>query len=364
MSTESIDSTEPLRELDILRRALEGLRRDLPKSWRWRVDEEPRRPAFDAVVMLSPPEGPKATLIVEAKRLVANRDLPRMLDQLRAEALRADLLDAAPLVVARYLSPDTRDLLEQQGVSYADLAGNRRLALERPAILIRSAGASRDPWRGPGRPRGTLKGPPAARVVRWLADFAPPYTPVQVAKGSEASTGATYRVLTFLEEQGLVEREPRGPITSVRWRRLLERWSRDASSQRGDAIRSLLLPRGVEALVDELRSQPDLRYALTGTLAARRYAPFAPARFAMLYVDDIDAAVERLGLRKVDAGANVLVLLDIDEVAFTRTQFIDGVCLAAPSQIAVDLLNGPGRSPSEGEALLDWMETHEREWRG
>jgi len=364
MSTEIVDSTEPTREVDVLRRALEGLRRDLPGSWRWSVDEQPGWLAFDAVVTLSPPEGPAATLIVEVKRLVANRDLPRMLDRLRAEAQRADLLDAAPLVIARYLSPDTRELLEQQGVSYADAAGNRRLALDRPALFVRSAGASRDPWRGPGRPRGTLKGAPAARVVRWLADFTPPYTPVQIAKGSGASTGATYRVLTFLEEQGLVEREPRGPITSVLWRRMLERWSRDVSAQREDAVSPFLLPRGVEALVDGLRSQPELRYALTGTLAARRYAPFAPARFAMLYVDDVDSVVERLGLRRVDAGANVLVLVDLDEVAFTRARVVDGVRLAAPSQIAVDLLNGPGRSPSEGEALLDWMETHEREWRG
>jgi hypothetical protein len=42
---------------------------------------------------------------------------------------------------------------------------------------------------------------------------------------------------------------------------------------------------------------------------------------------------------------------------------MDGVMYAAPSQVAVDLLTGPGRSPAEGQALLDWMESNEPAWR-
>jgi len=51
----------------------------------------------------------------------------------------------------------------------------------------------------------------------------------------------------------------------------------------------------------------DLRYAVTGTLAAKRWAPYAPARNAMIYANDPPAFAERLGLREVDAGANVLL---------------------------------------------------------
>lgn len=351
-------------ELDVLRSALAGLREDLPTSWQWHVDEEPRRGGvrFDALVTLGAPDGQSATLAVEAKRLVASRDIAHALEQLRANVTRAALQGAVPLVVARYLPPAARERLEREGAAYADATGNRRLALERPALFLRNVGADRDPWRGPGRPRGSLQGKPAARVVRWLADVAPPYTPLQVAEGSGASTGATYRVITFLEEEGLVERQPRGPITVVQWRRLLERWSRDAGFERSGP-QSLLFPRGVEALVEALRAAPDLRYVLTGSLAAQRYAPHAPARFAMVYADDVGAAIARLGLRRVETGANVLVAADRNGVGFLRAQEVDGVHLATPSQIAVDLLTGPGRSPSEGVALLDWMEAHEPEWR-
>jgi hypothetical protein len=36
---------------------------------------------------------------------------------------------------------------------------------------------------------------------------------------------------------------------------------------------------------------------------------------------------------------------------------------ASPSQVAVDLLTGPGREPSEGEELLLWMKGNEAAWR-
>ena len=92
---------------------------------------------------------------------------------------------------------------------------------DRPALLLRDRGEDRDPWRGPGRPRGTLQGPPAARVVRALIDFAPPYTIPDLAERARASTGATYRVIELLEQERLLERQRYGPITDVRWRALL-----------------------------------------------------------------------------------------------------------------------------------------------
>jgi hypothetical protein len=44
-------------------------------------------------------------------------------------------------------------------------------------------------------------------------------------------------------------------------------------------------------------SVSDLDYVLTGSLAAERVTPYAPARPAMLYVDDADRAKQALRLR-------------------------------------------------------------------
>lgn len=355
--------SESAREIDILRAALEGLRSDLPSTWKWQIEEDAVRGSsrFDAIVKLQAPDGGRVVLAVEAKRLITGRDVPTLVEQFGSRM--AVIPDAVALVVARYLAPATRERLEQAGLAYADATGNRRLAVERPALFIRNVGEDRDPWRGRGRPRGTLKGSPAARVVRWLVDFYPPYTVPEVVDGSGASTGATYRVVAFLEEEGLLQRESRGQITTVDWRAIIQRWSRDYAFPYAAGGESVLFPRGMEALLDELRASPDLPYVLTGSLAARRYAAHAPPRFAMLYAEDVAAVVEHLGLRRVDTGANVLIAPDRANVAFARSAMDDELRVAAPSQIAVDLLTAPGRSPSEGEALLDWMEGHEHEWR-
>lgn len=349
----------------MLRRALGVVRACLPSSWSFTVEEAARRGdrSFDAVVTVMEPEGSSVTLVVEAKRSAAPRDIPAILEQLRSSIDRAGLDPSVPMVVARYLPPSSRERLERDGVSYADATGNLRLELDRPALFLRNVGEDRDPWRGPGRPRGSLKGGAAARVVRALVDFSPPYTVPELVERSGASTGATYRVVKFLEEEGLLERRQRGPVHSVSWRRIMERWSQDYGFLRSAVVQSFLFPRGVEKLPGELRSLDDLGYVLTGSLAAQSIAPYAPPRVAMIYADDVSALAEHLGLRPVEKGANVLLAASRNDVAFVRARRVEGVMTAAPSQIAVDLLTGPGRLPSEGQAVLDWMEAHERDWR-
>ena len=86
-------------------------------------------------------------------------------------------------------------------------------------------------------------------------------------------------------------------------------------------------------------------------------------RLASIYVTDAIQAIERLDLRETEAGANVVLLEPLDPVVFDRTVERDGLRCVAPSQLAVDLLTGPGREPSQGEQMLNWMEKNEHVWR-
>lgn len=356
---------EPLeREGDVLRRAVSVLQERLPAGWSavasYGVPGENRR-RMDAVVELAAPGGSQIRLVAECKRAVVRRDLPAVLEQLDSD--RASIPSPTmPLLVSRYLSDSVRSWLDENDVSYIDATGNLRLVSRDPAIYIWDRGADRDPWRGPGRPRGTLRGEPAARVVRALADFCSPMPVTTLVKRSGASTGATYRVLDFLEQEALVTRGSRGVVEQVRWRQLLERWSEDYGFQRDNAVSGYLQPRGLSALLTGLATI-EFGYAVTGSLAAAQWAAYADPRLAMVYVDDVAAAAELLGLRAVDSGANILLAAPASAVVFDRSSGIDGVRYAAPSQVAVDLLTGPGRNPAEGQALLDWMESDESAWR-
>ncbi|MFI7434673.1 hypothetical protein [Micromonospora haikouensis] len=334
----------------------------LPPGWTIDLAQHgvPRR--IDGIAELTAPDGTKAVLLIEAKRSVVTSDLAAILDQLRSYSL-PHVDHPVPMLAGRYIGPSARAWLEERGVSYADATGNIHIQLERPAMYLHDRGADRDPWRGPGRPRGTLQGHPAARVVRALADIARPMTVPELVRESGASTGATYRVVDFLKGETLVRRDPGGPLVDVEWRRMLERWSEDYGFQRSNIVTAFLNPRGLPAFQETLRGIHDMRYALTGSLAAHRLAPYAPAKLAMVYVDDVDQAAEQLKLRPVDSGANVLLARGKYDVVFDRTVQDGGLIYVTPSQAAVDLLTGPGRSPAEGKELLDWMEKHERSWR-
>jgi len=354
----------PERESDVLRASVDLLRRQLPTTWTTSEFEGGPDVGVDAELHLRAPDGAEAVVLVQAKRLLNTRDVPIALEALQRAASRWGSGDEVILVLAaRYLAPATRERIADAGAGYIDVTGNMLIAAGRPALFLRDRGADRDPWRGPGRPRGTLQGPPAARVVRALIDFAPPYTVPELSERSGASTGATYRVVEFLEEQGLLERQRYGPIGDVQWRRLLERWSKDYGFAQSNTVATFLEPRGLRALTDRLAGRSELDYVVTGSLAAERVAAYAPARLATLYVQNISPAAEMLELRPTETGANVALASGKYEVVFDRTEMVDGIRVAALSQVAVDLLTGPGRNPSEATALLDWMGANEPAWR-
>lgn len=365
--------TAPLvREQDILAQALDQIRTRLPSGWRLEpVDLPDGRQQLDAIVRLISPQRQEVSLVVEVKRSLVTRDLPAVLDQLNG-AIAAGLptsentRGARPLVVSRYLSAPLQTWLAERNVPYADAAGNLRLSVDRPALFLRDVGAAKDPWRGPGRPKGNLTGEPAARVVRALVDYAPPYSVPRLVDLAGASTGPTYRVVEFLSDQALLERSPRGPIEQVQWRQILRRWSADYGFLRINPVTTYLAPRGLPAVMSALAqvsAERATRHAVTGSVAAQNWAAYAPARTAMIYCESPTDLASRLDLRPVDSGANVILANAAYDVVYDRARIIDGVTVAAPSQVAVDLLTGSGRNPAEGEALLDWMETHVESWR-
>jgi hypothetical protein len=104
---------------------------------------------------------------------------------------------------------------------------------------------------------------------------------------------------------------------------------------------------------------PDFRYAVTGSLDSASIAPVAPARLAVIYVDDVEDAAEHLAIRQTGAGANVILVEPFDLVVYERDEERDGINYAAPSQNAADLLTSPGRGPSEAEELMEWMARNE-----
>ncbi|XUK64671.1 hypothetical protein ABMA10_22110 [Plantibacter sp. RU18] len=221
----------------------------------------------------------------------------------------------------------------------------------------------RDPWRRRGRPSGSLAGQAAAQVVRSLVDHIPPFGVQEVADAAGVSLPTAYRFVDRFAEDLLIEREPRGPIVRVDWRQLLVRWADDAPFAEVNRTRTFLQPRGVGTIISDLRSRVATPYAATGSIAAAPFAPYADLRLAMLYTDDIDQLAEELGLREMAAGSNVVLAEPRSRIVYEGALDVAGLRIVTQSQAAADLLSGPGRSPSEGIELMNWMEGNPNAWR-
>lgn len=362
---------EPKSEADVMLNAAARIQAALPSGWTVQTKTEAggldgsknasRRPAAQLSLVWKGKTA--ATYAVEAKRVVASSNLLPAINQLLA-LQGHNSARMQPMLVARYLSIQQQRVLQEQGIAYADATGNLYLASEEPLVLLSDRGASADPWRGPGRPTTSLKGLPAARLVRALADFAPPYSVADLARLADASLGAAYRLSDYLVGEGLLTRTERGPITDVDWPEMLRRWSEDARYLDTSTTSGFLEPRGLDSLVEKLGKQTSSqRYAVSGSLATQPYAPYAEARLGLIYAESPMALAADLGLRPVESGANVILAAPRSPVVFERTSTWRDITIVAPSQAAADLLGGPGRNPAEGEFLLDWMKENPHAWR-
>src|SRR5699024_4559198 len=300
-------------------------------------------------------------LVIEVKQTVERRDIASIRDQVGRMVQNPE---DVPVVAARYLSPSVRDALTRAGLSYVDATGNVRIVIDSPAVFISDRGENRDPWRK-GRPLGTLKGAPAARVARTLLDYRRNWRISELITVSRASSGATYRVLDYLEREDLVLKSD-GRYSVPDWERLLREWSADAAFQTKNRVQTFIEPHGVGNFLDKLPAEPTTPVVVTGSFAAKEWATYAPAKAAYAYVPSIQEVSELWGLRPNTAAPNVVLLepKTAGDVPFVNTCLSTaGYPIAAPAQVAADLLNGPGREPAEGEYLIEWMKANEQRWR-
>lgn len=355
----------PRSEAQLLRAGVDLLQSRLPAGWAL-LPESPNAGAdkrVDATFVLSASDGRSVRVESEVKLgVLVGR---RVLGMVQESSERAATSESIPLLIARYLSPQAREHLQRAGVSYVDATGNMMFSASNPGLYLADRGADSDPWRTAGRPRGTLKGDPAARVVRALLDYSRSWRVRALIEASGASTGATYRVLEYLDGQGLADRSPDGDWVVPDWERLLRAWAEDYNFLTENTVTRYIAPRGLDQFRGVL-ALSKRQYAVTGAAASEDWVSVAPTRSLFVYTKNAPSDAEDWGLRPTEAGVNVVLIepRKPESAVFARTgELAGGASRAAAAQVAVDLLNGPGRDPAEGEELLRWMEENEGTWR-
>jgi len=332
----------------------------LPPRWSGRIagGQTVAASGADLVIDVESPGGQDLRLVVEVKRTLEPRSVQETISQAHSVATA---LDAVPVVGASYLSPRSQKLLIDDEVGYVDSTGNIRIASDSPGMFILMTGAQRDPW---PRESGiqSLRGRASGRALRAIVDFTPPFGIRELAEKTGTSPASLSRVAGLLDREALITRDRRGAISEVDWQGALERWTQDYDQLQSNTPHRFLAPRGLEDLRGRLADSA-LPVVATGAFGAQQFDPVAPARTAALYVTDPLGVADALDLREIDSGANVILLEPYDPVVFERTLERGGLTIVAASQLAADLLTGPGREPSQGEAILEWMTENEHAWR-
>lgn len=343
---------------ELLQQAAQAVRSALPATWQVSLERETAaaRPGAraDALLTITAPDGAKATVLLAVKRAVAGRDVTAIAAQVRALSMgRA----GAAMVVTQFVSPMTRQRLDQQGLGWFDATGNVRLKLDHPAVFVERAGADRNEFRDPAeRLLKSLRGPAAARVVLELCEADPPVRVRELAGRAQVGAATSARVLDLLDRDAVIVRNEAGAVTAIHKRALLDRWALDYQVTKANEAVATLDPRGVRHALDAVSSAA-ADVVVTGSAAARAYlaedqTPVAPLVSLSLYARDPMAVISELGLRRVERGMNVQVLRPYDDVVYTTARMVRGVRCAAPGQVIADLLTGPGRSSEEAEQLM------------
>ena len=361
-------------ERQLIATAGNDLRRALPSTWKldWSIEKQSRDTGIDPIARLTASDGTTGRVAFQVTRVpLTPSSAAAVAQETKSRFPKAD----AYVLVAPFIGPVTRETLRRQGWGVLDTTGNLELRLDRPALFLERTGATKNPW-PLGRVRRSLKAPRAARVVRALADYRPPYGVRELARRARVSAGYAAELLVLLEGEGVVTRDvPRrstgarvvkpqrlGGVADVDWSRLIRRWTEDYAVLRSNRYQSFLQPRGIPALLSGLKRAKQ-RYALTGSASAQRLRAIAPVQVAICFTPSpIDLARE-VGLSQSDRGENVILVEPFDDLVFERSRISDGNVYTAASQTLADLITSPGRASAEAEALEQWMRSNEREWR-
>lgn len=285
-----------------------------------------------------------ALFVLEAKARLWPSDVPSVAQRLKQHC-RSSEGACVPIVMAPDVSERTAERCLEEGIGWADFAGNCHIRFDR--VLIHIQGKTRE--RAAARGTSSLYTPKAARVVHAL--LIQPYRSwrvVDLAERTQVSLGQVSNVRRLLVQNAFGEETPEG-VRLIEPRQLLLDWSKNYRPRR-TAQRYYYLKRPGElerALADRLPS-----YALTELAAAERYAPFTRYQSVAFYVPSWSSqAAKELELRPAEGAPNVTVYEDPDGLRFAEQRGF-ATC-ASPIVTYLDLFLLGGRGQDAAEHLLD-----------
>lgn len=303
----------------------------------------------DLVTTVNTPAGTRY-FVAEVKSVGQPRAAREAVNQLWR--FRENRPDVVPVFIAPYISPAAAQLCKKDGTNYMDLSGNCRLVFDNSFVEREG----RPNLFAEKRDLRSLYSPKSSRVLRvLLANPGESWKIKELARESEVSLGLASNVKKLLEDREWIRKTEDGLVLGEPEKLLVE-WSENYSFRKNKVrdCHSLKPVADLEADLAAVCREKKMPYALTGFSAAARFAPMVRSPRAMAHVrKPLDEILAILGLKEVSSGANVTLLEPYDDGVFYGTEEEDGIRLASPVQVYLDLKGFRGRGEEAAEKLLD-----------
>ncbi len=306
------------------------------------------------------PEGLDLAFRVAGWRVVVEvkgSDNVATLDRAASILDRAELGPRAiPVVVVPYMGPKAREWAAGRELSWIDLSGNAAIRGENLCIVVQG---EPNAYASPGRPSNPFT-PRYARVTRaLLAHTKRWWRQADLAREVDLPSGTVSKVAGRLQTLELLELNSEGELRARAPSLLLEAWAQRYRFG-GHALRRYHVPArsGVEAMEVLARrlEAHGKEWAATGLSAAWQYTRHADFRLNTFFIQEHPSDPRELGLRPVERGENVWLIVPNDDGVFYE-KVPQGFLCAHPVQVFLDLQAHPERSAEAARKLLrtQWM---------
>jgi hypothetical protein len=201
----------------------------------------------------------------------------------------------------------------------------------------------------------SLYSPKASRILRVLLNDPKTVWKVErLAAEADVSLGLVSKVKALLRDREWIREQVDG-LALIEPEAVLQEWSQTYRFTKNDVrdFYSLKSIPEIEAQIADVLTHRSVEFAFTGFSGAARLAPFVRYQRVMAYVDDFqEDLILLLGLKKVTSGANVSLLIPYDQGVFYGTRQVDGIVVASPVQIYLDLVGYRGRGEEAAKELF------------
>lgn len=306
--------------------------------------------------------GRPITVLIESRKAVYPRDARELVWRVREAAHRRPQQenkgDLPAMVVAESISPGAKEFLAAERIGFYDAGGSLYLPAPGAYLYVQKpAPASQS-----RAMRSLFTGRRAQVLHAMLLKPQDWFGVKDLAERSQVLPSTVSPVLAELERQDWVRTRGQGPSKQRQLAEpaaVLDAWTKHLASTASEAPRRYFVPAapGTDPAerLDRTFDAEQAPYALSFEAAAQRYTPFLSS-ISQLRVRALDdaattAALAAIGARPVNEGANLIVIAakSADDLPFRER--LDGVWLASPIQVYLDLLGAEGRGREMAEHL-------------